>query len=97
MSSAKVTSKGQITIPAEVRKALGLKPGMRVDFFQNVSGEFILSPKNGSIQDLKGCVPKLDYVPTIEEINEGIAGAAVESYLQSISQPDTDAPKNEAA
>jgi antitoxin PrlF len=97
MTSAKVTSKGQITIPAEVRKALGLKAGVRVNFFQNANGEFVLSPKTGSIQDLKGCVPKLDYVPTIEEINEAIAAAATESYLKSVARPGTDASKNEAA
>jgi antitoxin PrlF len=97
MTSAKVTSKGQITIPAEVRKALGLKAGVRVNFFQNANGEFVLSPKTGSIQDLKGCVPKLDYVPTIEEINEAIAAAAAESYLKSVARPGTDASTNEAA
>jgi antitoxin PrlF len=30
--TATVTSKGQITIPREVRRRLGLKPGDRVDF-----------------------------------------------------------------
>ncbi|MGB6744852.1 MAG: AbrB/MazE/SpoVT family DNA-binding domain-containing protein [Terracidiphilus sp.] len=97
MPSAKVTSKGQITIPAEVRKALGLKPGVRIDFFQNADGEFVLSPKTGSIRDLKGCVPKLDYVPTIEEINDAIGAAAAESYLRSIGQSSTDKSKDEAA
>ena len=29
---AKVTSKGQITLPREVREALSLKPGSHVDF-----------------------------------------------------------------
>lgn len=31
MSAVLVSTKGQIVIPAAVRKALGLKPGMRVD------------------------------------------------------------------
>jgi len=30
MISSKITSKGRITIPVEVRKRLGLKPGTRV-------------------------------------------------------------------
>ena len=29
--SAKITSKGQITLPASLRKELGLKPGDRVE------------------------------------------------------------------
>jgi len=31
MSAVLVSTKGQIVLPAAVRKALGLKPGMRVD------------------------------------------------------------------
>ena len=31
MSAVLVSTKGQIVLPAGVRKALGLKPGMRVD------------------------------------------------------------------
>jgi AbrB family looped-hinge helix DNA binding protein len=31
MSAVLVSSKGQIVLPSAVRKALGLKPGMRVD------------------------------------------------------------------
>jgi antitoxin PrlF len=84
MPTAKVTSKGQITIPVEVRKALKLEPGTRIDFFQNSDGEFVLFPKTGSIQDLKGCVPKLDHTVSIEEMNEGIAAAAAESYVRSV-------------
>ena len=34
-SNAKITSKGQITIPIKVRKALGVKAGDRVVFEQN--------------------------------------------------------------
>jgi AbrB family looped-hinge helix DNA binding protein len=33
MPTATVTSKGQITIPVEVREALKLKPGEKVIFF----------------------------------------------------------------
>jgi AbrB family looped-hinge helix DNA binding protein len=35
---AKVTSKGQITVPVEVRKSLGVKPGDRLRFEQQKSG-----------------------------------------------------------
>jgi antitoxin PrlF len=40
MPSATVTSKGQITIPAEVRNKLGLDPGDRVQFVETREGEF---------------------------------------------------------
>ena len=47
MPTAKMTSKGQITIPVKVRKALGLKPGVRVDFYEVEDGEYVLRPKTG--------------------------------------------------
>lgn len=100
MPTAKVTSKGQITIPVEVRKALGLKPGDVVTFFEFERGLFAIRPRTGSIHDLEGCVPKLDYVPTIEEMNEAVADAVAESYLRSVSRPAAPAgegSKGEAA
>lgn len=38
METAKVTSKGQITIPVRVRRRLGLKPGDAIIFVENEGG-----------------------------------------------------------
>ena len=84
MPTAKVTSKGQITIPVEVRKALNLKPGSEVLFFEGEKGEYVFRPRTGSIWDLRGSVHRLDHTVTIEEMNEGIANAAAESYIRSV-------------
>jgi AbrB family looped-hinge helix DNA binding protein len=35
---AKVTSKGQITVPVEIRKTLGVKPGDKIRFEQQKGG-----------------------------------------------------------
>lgn len=86
MPTATVTSKGQITIPSEVRKALKLEAGDRVDFFKSLDGEYVLAPKNRSIRELEGCVPKLDYVPTIEELNEAVGNAVAESFRKSVDR-----------
>jgi AbrB family looped-hinge helix DNA binding protein len=72
MPTATMTSKGQITIPIKVRRALGLKPGVRVDFYEGESGEYSFRPKTGSIMELRGCLPKLDHVVTIEEMDRAI-------------------------
>lgn len=53
MSEATVTTKGQITIPADIRKALGLVAGERVVFTQLDSGTTIMRAKSRSIMDLK--------------------------------------------
>lgn len=84
MYSAKVTSKGQITIPAKIRKALRLKPGAEIIFFEDENGEWNFRPRTGSIWDLRGCVPKLDHTVSIEEMNQGIAAAVAESYVRSV-------------
>ncbi len=73
MTTAAVTSKGQITIPVEVRKKLGLKPGDRVRFVEGENGEYILRPKTGSIMALKGFLQWTGKPVTIEEMNETIA------------------------
>jgi AbrB family looped-hinge helix DNA binding protein len=55
--NAKVTSKGQITLPAELRKALGLKPGDTVNFRKTESGNYELVTKPLRFEDLRGIVP----------------------------------------
>jgi AbrB family looped-hinge helix DNA binding protein len=73
MATASVTSKGQITIPAEVRKDLGLKTGDQVSFIKGENGEYILKPKTGSIMDMEGILKWTGKPVTIEEMNETIA------------------------
>jgi len=75
MASATVTSKGQVTIPAEVRARLGLRPGSRLTFVPT-DGGYEIHSQTASIKDLKGAVaPPLQPV-SIEEMNEAIAEAA---------------------
>lgn len=42
MNLAKVSANGQITVPIEVRKALNIKPGDKVIFYQNAAGQFTI-------------------------------------------------------
>ena len=97
MPSAKVTSKGQITIPAEIRKAFNISAGDEVMFFDMGNGRVAFRPRTGSIRDLEGIVPKLDYVPTLEELDEGVAAAIEEELLESVRRDPSDKSKDEAA
>jgi antitoxin PrlF len=54
MSEATLTSKGQITIPADIRKALGLSAGERVVFTSLDDGTTIMRAKTRSVLQLKG-------------------------------------------
>ena len=42
MNLAKISSNGQITVPAEIRRLLGLKSGDTILFFQNQNGEVVI-------------------------------------------------------
>ena len=73
MSIATITSKGQITIPAIVRTALGVQAGDRVEFIQVEPGHFELVAATQSVTALKGLVRKPALPVTITEMNETIA------------------------
>lgn len=76
MSTATLTSKGQITIPAAVREALGVEAGDRVEFVQIEPGRFELVTATQSVTALKGLVRKPAKPVTIAEMNAAIAIAA---------------------
>ena len=51
MNLAKISSNGQITVPVEIRRLLGLKSGDKILFFQNQDGEIVVS--NASAQAIR--------------------------------------------
>ena len=73
MVSAKLTSKGQITIPADVRAALGLDTGSRVEFVETGKGQFAIVAATEEVQSLKGMLKKPAKPVSIEEMNQAIA------------------------
>ena len=70
MPSATVTFNGRITLPSHVRKQLGLKTGDDVDFVEIEKGRFAIIPGAGPIMEPKGWIPKLDFAPTVEEMDK---------------------------
>ena len=71
-----MTSKGQITIPAEVRGALGLHSGSRVAFVRTAGGSYELVPATTSITALKGIVAAPARPVTLEEMDAAVADGA---------------------
>jgi AbrB family looped-hinge helix DNA binding protein len=51
---AKVTSKGQVTIPIEIRKKLGIRTEDKVDFI--LDGERVILVPVKTLRDLRGAV-----------------------------------------
>jgi len=79
MSTATLSSKGQITIPAVVRAALGVGTGDRLEFIQTEPGHFELVAATHSVKALKGMVRKPASPVTIEKMNEVIASLGAEA------------------
>lgn len=73
-ASAKVTSKGQITLPAKLRERLGIKPGDRVSFEEDGQNGVWMITRKVTAADLKGIL-KTNIRLTDEELDEAIAGA----------------------
>jgi antitoxin PrlF len=73
MASATVTSKGQVTIPVDVRNQIGLGAGDRIEFILNdETGRYEILPANRSVTALKGIIRKPAKPVSIEEINSAI-------------------------
>lgn len=90
MPSSTMTSKGQITIPKDVRADLGLEAGSTVLFVKVGEGSYRMVARTGRIQDLAGILQRSHQRPlTIDEINESIAEAAAESGLRGLD-PNAD-------
>jgi AbrB family looped-hinge helix DNA binding protein len=58
MATATVTSKGQITIPLDVRQRLNIQAGDRLEFVELTGGEFAIRPAVHDVRSLKGLLRK---------------------------------------
>jgi len=76
MSTATVTSKGQITIPMKVRTDMGLSAGDRVEFVRMDDGRYAVVPASHLVKALKGIVPHPDRPVSLEEMQAAIAAGA---------------------
>lgn len=54
MASVILTAKGQVTIPAAIRHALGLGIGSRIEFVELEPGKFAITPATSPAHALKG-------------------------------------------
>jgi AbrB family looped-hinge helix DNA binding protein len=63
MSVATMTSKGQTTIPKDIREAMGLKPKDQISFTLMPDGAVIMRAKTRSIGELYGALHEPDRAP----------------------------------
>ncbi len=79
MAAATVTSKGQITIPKEVRDFLRANAGDRLEFTIEESGAVRIRKVGRSIKELAGMLHRPGMKPvTLEEMHESLLEAVAE-------------------
>ena len=73
MATVTLTSKGQLTIPRQLRDALGLSPGARLQASIDRNGRFVLVPSKYEPEDLFRDRPKVNRVMTTGDMDRAIA------------------------
>ena len=69
-TDATLTSKGQTTIPKEIRDSLGMKPGDRMTFTLMPDGTVVMRVKTKTVSDLVGMLHKKGRKPvSIEDMS----------------------------
>jgi antitoxin PrlF len=76
MPSTVVTSKGRITIPKEVRDALGLETGDRVEFVETAKGVFEMVVASKDVRELKGMIKRPRKPASVEDMRKAVARRA---------------------
>ncbi len=57
MVRARLTSKGQLTLPVEIRRRYGLDAGDEVEFISEEKGTYLVPLKRKKLMDLYGALP----------------------------------------
>jgi AbrB family looped-hinge helix DNA binding protein len=80
-ATATVTSKGQVTIPVEVRRRLGIEPSDKIVFVYDESGPVQVQRMRYTIKDLAGIIPALPR-DKVQDFDEQIREAFEEGMNQ---------------
>lgn len=76
MAAATVTSKGQVTLPAETRRRLGIRAGTRLEFIVKADDRLEVVRLGGSVRDLKGLLPRPTRALSLDEMDAAMANGA---------------------
>lgn len=93
----KISSQGQVSVPAEIRKRLGVEPGATLEWV--VENDIVSVRRKGRytwehIQEMARPYRPAKPV-TLEEMDEAIGDEAVERYMRSFRE-DSEDEKREA-
>lgn len=67
-----ITSKGQTTIPLEIRRYLKLKPGDRIQFVVDADGRVVLLPGAVDVRELYGLLAPAPHRVSLADMDAAI-------------------------
>lgn len=73
-----VTSKGQVTLPAEARRRLGIHAGTKLEFIVRGDDRMEVLRVGGTVRNLRGALPKPKRTLTLAEMDQAIARGALQ-------------------
>lgn len=87
MKHSKITAKGQVTVPKEIRDHLHIKPGDRIRFIRQADGTVVLRPAGRPLADLAGALHNPAQPPmSVEDMNEARDETVMERQQRSLDQ-----------
>lgn len=73
MSVSTITSKGQTTIPADIRAFMHVGAGDKIMFIPQENGHVLMVPKTRDVRELYGCLPKPRKRVNLDNVDDAIA------------------------
>jgi AbrB family looped-hinge helix DNA binding protein len=70
IATSKVTNQGQISVPVEVRRDLGIRPGTELIWDRKENGEYVVRPKRLTLAELHQLVGTLTIRLSDKELQE---------------------------
>jgi AbrB family looped-hinge helix DNA binding protein len=81
-----MTSKGQVTIPQEIRNRLRLRRGQKLQFTVEDRNRIAITPVFTRLSDLAGILPAPKRTVTLEEMDEAIRNSAAGRFLRAVGR-----------
>ncbi len=76
MAAATVTSKGQVTLPVETRRRLGIRAGTKLEFIVKGDDRLEVVLVGGSVRDLKGLLPRPPRKLSLADMEQAIVSGS---------------------
>jgi antitoxin PrlF len=82
---SKITSKGQTTVPVEVRESLGLNTGDKIAYVKTAQG-YLIIPRNRPVSDLFGLLSEYAIPGTTIEDYDNAIGEGISEHVEGAAR-----------